>query len=63
MDPLSRSETEPFLSYVCDDGQRNSPKHVEFYSKIKFQILMHLVGFVIRICHDARFSECQIHVL
>ena len=32
-----------------DDGQRNCPKHVEFYSKNKFDKLMHLVGFIIRI--------------
>jgi len=32
-----------------DDGQRNCPKHVEFYSKNKSEKLMHLVGFIIRI--------------
>ena len=32
-----------------DDGQRNCPKHVEFYSKNKFEKLVHLVGFIIRI--------------
>ena len=32
-----------------DDGQRNYPKHVEFYSKNKFAKLVHLVGFIIRI--------------
>ena len=42
-----------------DDGQRNCPKHVEFYSKNKFEKLVHLVGFIIRIYDDARFSECQ----
>ena len=31
-----------------DDGQRNCLKHVEFYSKNKFQKLVHLVGFIIR---------------
>jgi len=31
-----------------DDGQRNCPKYVEFYSKNKFEKLVHLVGFVIR---------------
>ena len=31
-----------------DDGQRNCPKHVEFYSKNKFQKLVHLVGFIVR---------------
>jgi len=43
--------------------QRNCPKHVEFYSKNKFQKLVHLVGFIIRIYHDARSSECQIGVI
>ena len=28
-----------------DDGRRNCPKHVEFYSKNKFEKLVHLVGF------------------
>jgi len=32
-----------------DDGQRNCPKHVEFYSYNKFEKLVHLVGFIIRI--------------
>ena len=32
-----------------DDGQRNCPKHVEFYSKNKFEKLVHLVGFIVRI--------------
>jgi hypothetical protein len=31
-----------------DDGQRNCPKHVEFYSKHKFEKLVHPVGFIIR---------------
>jgi len=31
-----------------DDGQRNSLKHVEFYSKNKFEKLVHLFGFIIR---------------
>ena len=43
-----------------DDGQRSCPKHVEFYSKNKFEKLVHLVGFVIRLCHDARSPERQI---
>jgi len=42
-----------------DDGQRNRPKHVEFYSKNKFEKLVHLVGFIIRIYHDARSPERQ----
>jgi len=31
-----------------DDGQRNCPKHVEFYFKNKFEKLVHLVGFITR---------------
>jgi len=31
------------------DGQRNCPKRVEFYYKNKFEKLLHLVGFIIRI--------------
>ena len=30
------------------DGHRNCPKHAEFYSKNKFEKLVHLVGFIIR---------------
>ena len=37
-----------------DDGQRNCPKHVEFHFKNKFEKSMHLVRFIIRICHDIR---------
>ena len=33
--------------YTPDDGQRNCPKHVEFYSKNKFEKLVHFVGFII----------------
>ena len=36
-------------SKTPDDGQRNCPKHEEFYSKNKFEKLVHLVGFIIRI--------------
>jgi len=31
-----------------DDGQRNCPKYVVFYSKNKFEKSAHLVGFIIR---------------
>jgi len=34
--------------------------YVEFYSKNKFEKLVHLVGFIVRIYYDTRFSECQI---
>ena len=39
---------------TADDGQRNCPKHAVFYSKNKFEKLVHLVGFIIRIYYDAR---------
>jgi len=38
-----------------DDGQRNCPKHVEFYSKNKFEKLVHLVGFITSL----RAASCQ----
>jgi len=47
---------------TSDDGQMNSPKHVEFYSKKKFEKLVLLVGFIIRIYHDAWSPERQIHL-
>jgi len=31
-----------------DDGQKTCPKHVEFYSKNKFEKLVYLFGFIIR---------------
>jgi len=42
-----------------DDGQRNCPKHGEFYSKNKCEKLVHLVGFIIKIYHYARSPERQ----
>ena len=44
-----------------DDGQRNCPKRVELYSKNKLEKLVHLVGFIIRIYHNARSPERQIN--
>ena len=38
-----------------DDGQRNCPKHVEFYSKNKFEKLVHLVWF-----YDKNLSRCTV---
>ena len=42
-----------YTTAVCtvknsDSGQGNSPKHVEFHSKNKFEKIVHLVGFIIR---------------
>jgi len=34
-------------------------KHVEFCSKNKFEKLVHLVGFIIRMYHNAQSPECQ----
>ena len=42
-----------------DDGNRNCPKYVEFHSKNKFEKLVNLVGFIIRISDDARSAERQ----
>jgi hypothetical protein len=39
--------------------KKTHPKHVEFYSKNKFDKLVHLVGFIIRIYHNAWSSECE----
>jgi hypothetical protein len=37
-----------YSARLLDDGQRSCPKHVEFYSKNRFEKLVHLVGFIIR---------------
>ena len=42
-----------------DDGQANCPKHIEFYSKNKFEKSVPLVRFIVRIYHDARSTERQ----
>jgi len=54
---------------ICHSGYANCLlagsgwNSVEFYSKNKFEKLVHLVGFIIRIYHDARSSECQKSVM
>ena len=66
--PLASSQHNLYDIYLLlcvqcwtpDDGQRNCLKHVELYSKNKFEKLVHLVGFIIRIYHDTRSSKCQI---
>jgi len=35
-----------------DDGQSKCPKQVQFHSKNKFEKIVHLVGFIIRIHED-----------
>ena len=41
------------------------PKHVEFYSKNKFEKLVHLVGFIIRtnavLCPSSILFTCDFH--
>jgi hypothetical protein len=67
-DPVRKLSANLYHIYHCcvysektpDERQRNCPKHVEFYSKNKFEKLVQLVGFVIRIYHDARSPERQI---
>ena len=44
---------------TADVEQRSCPKHVDFYFKNKFEKLVHLVSFIIRIYHDARSPERQ----
>jgi len=43
-----------------DDGQRNCSKHVEFYSKNKFEKLLHLVGFIMRIWQEVYASVFKV---
>jgi len=35
--------------YSPDEGQKTCPKHVQSYLKNKFEKLVHLVGFIVRI--------------
>jgi len=52
---LSANLYDMYVPLLCvqwktpDDGQRNYPKRVDFYSKNKFEKLVHLVCFIIRI--------------
>jgi len=57
--PISHKPLLCVQNKTPDDGQRNCPKHVEFYSQNKFEKLVHLFGFTVRIYHDARSPECQ----
>jgi len=55
-DPPRKLSANLYDIYLCcvynekipDDGQRNFPKDVEFYSKNKFEKLVQLVGFITR---------------
>ena len=63
---ISLLSANPYDIAMCavkrtpDDGQRNCPKHVEFYYKNKFERLIYVVSFIVRVDHDARSSERQI---
>jgi len=46
---------------TLDDGERNCLKHAEFYSKNKFEKLVHLVGFTTR-KQTTKMSPSQLHV-
>jgi hypothetical protein len=56
------NEMPKFFKFIFS-RQGNCPKQVEFYSKNKFEKLVPLVGFIIRIYHNARSSECQLSIL
>jgi len=43
-----------------DDGHRRCPKHVGFYDKNTFWVLMHLVGYFYETYHDARSPERKV---
>ena len=43
------------------DGRRNCPKHVEFYCENKFEKLVHLVGFIMRVRCLMTKSFCLHH--
>jgi hypothetical protein len=68
--PLASSQHSLYDIYLLlcvqyltpEDGQKTCPKHAEFYSKNKFEKLVYLVGFSIRIYHIARSSECRMCV-
>ena len=55
------SSTVHTATGLCHTGFADcpKPKHVEPYSKNKFEILVHLIGSIRRIYHNARSSERQ----
>jgi hypothetical protein len=48
-------------SWPSDDGRKDHPKHVEWYS-INSKIV-HIVGFTVEIYHDARSHGHQIYIM
>ena len=68
-DPARKLSANLYEIYRCcvyneklmmDRGTVRKP--VEFYSKNKFEKLVHLIGFIIRIYNYARSPERQIHM-
>jgi hypothetical protein len=59
---LDHTQRRTTVGRTPDDGQKTCPKHVEFYSKNKFEKLVHLVGFIIRI-HFTTFLTIIIDLL
>ena len=52
--------------WTSDDGKKTCPKHVEFYSKNKFEKLVHFVGFIIimsEICTEFIVLQFILHLL
>ena len=43
------------------DGQKTPPKRVEFYSKNKFEKLVHLVGFIMTLYHTTVFYSNSVY--
>ena len=57
---LHKAYQLPCIQWIApDDGHRRRLKHVGFYDKNKYWILMHLVGYFYEknVCHDTLCSE------
>ena len=51
----------PCVQWITpDDGHRRCPKHVGFYDKNKFWLLVHLVGYFYETYYDARSPEHKV---
>jgi hypothetical protein len=67
--PLASNQHTCMTYTYCwtpDDGQKTCPKHIEFYSKNKFEKLVHPVGSIIRkyhCHHNKSFENSSITVI
>ena len=59
--PVWHTPTAVYTVLDPDDGQRNCPKHVQFYSKNKFEKLVHLLGCIIRTVTQLFVSRSRIN--